>query len=78
MKKMIRIKIIKHKDIPILSAVIQKAVDHEQATVCEKAGRELAGHVTDWVNEWREGRRVEEKRNIRHFFGEPDAMPNAA
>ena len=79
MKKPIGIKIIKRQDIAKASAVTApKVVNREAATVGKKTGRELAERVTDWVREWRERRRIEEKRNIRHFFGEPDAMPNAA
>ena len=77
MKKLIGIKIIKHKDIATLSTVTQKVVDHKCATVCKKTRRELAGRVTDWVSEWREQRRVEENRNIRCFFGEPSVLPIA-
>lgn len=79
MKKPIGIKIIKRRDIAILSAAITPdVVNREAATVCKKTRRELAGRVTDWVREWREWRRIEEMRNIRRFFGEPAALPNAA
>lgn len=77
MKKIIGIKIIKHKDIAILSAVIHKIVDPERATVCKKTNREIAGRVTHWVNERREHQRVEENRNICRFFGKPSVLPIA-
>lgn len=78
MKKQIGIKIIKRQDIAKAFATsAPNVVNREAVTVGVKTGRELAGRVTEWVREWRERRRIEEKTNIRRFFGEPDAMPNA-
>ena len=78
MKKPIGIKIIKRQDTAKTSAVTVPNVVNREAAFGKKTGRELAERVTDWVREWRERRRIEGKRNIRRFFGEPDAMPTAA
>lgn len=77
MEKIIRIKIIKHKDIAIFLSIAQKVVDHERATVCKSTKHKIAGRVADWVIERREHQRIDENRNIRRFYGEPSVLPIA-
>ena len=77
MKKLIGIKVVKRQNVAVPS-VKPEAVNRKSASFIKKAEREHAGRVTNWVREWREQRRAEEIRNIRRFFDEPAALPNAA
>ena len=78
MKKQIGIKVVKRQNVASPTVAAPDVVNREEATVCKNAERVLAGRVTDWVLEWREGRRVEEIKNIRSFFCKPADLPNAA
>ena len=78
MKKLIGIKVIKRQNVALHSAATPDVVNRERASFRKNAERVLAGCVTDWVLERREQRRVEEIKNIRSFFCEPAALPNAA
>lgn len=78
MKKLIGIKVVKRQNVALPSTVTPNVVNCERASFSKNAERVLAGRVTDWVLEWREGRRVEEIKNIRSFFCKPAALPNAA
>ena len=78
MKKLSGIKVVKRQNIALASTVTPNVVNCDRASFRKNAERVLAGRVTDWVLERREGRRVEEIKNIRSFFCEPAALPNAA
>ena len=78
MKKQIGIKVVKRQSVALPSAATPDVVNRERASFGKNAERVLAGCVTDWVLEWREGWRVEEIKNIRSFSCKPAALPNAA
>lgn len=78
MKKLIGIKVVKRQNVALPSAVRPDVVNRERASFRKNAERVPAGCVTDWVLERREQRRVEEIKNIRSFFCEQVALPNAA
>ena len=68
MKKLIGIKVVKRQNVASPSAATPDVVNRERTSFRKNAGRVLAGRVTDWVLEWREGRRVEGIKKHSQLF----------